>query len=443
MKKGVLLFLFLSILLVPFSASVPDADLDGVPDANDNCPNSDSTVVDQFGCTCEQKNCITDDNPCTDDCGIVRGLPSCGTFYNKNTCPGGYCVNGKCELLVSEKVTCKSNGAISLFVDCASDKGRCSGFGKCTVSVSGVKNEKIKWTNKCGALYTTVDGIDETINFICLPNPFPLPPNYNSVKEKVKCIFKGTEVTGDAESCYFENYGCRGIGSCIAEIEYEKWARIDWTSSCGGHFITVMDEEDEDAEFTCPVPEAEYVRESIVCSFKDAKKRESCESDKGGCASDYECKTDIKGKKDQVIDWYSTCSQDSISTTMDGEDESIQFECSDEITEEDPNSATSKLEELVKCIFNGSDKAEECYSYKGSCNGVGNCDISVEGDSGEQVEFTSSCDSNSILATIDGADEDITFDCTSLAIPEEETPQEKDSGIIEQIGNWIGSIFDI
>ncbi len=81
-------------------AAVPDADKDGVPDAEDNCPNSDSNVVDQFGCTCPQKNCPSDNNPCTDDCGIINGLPTCGAINNNNPCPGGYCSGGRCQTSV-------------------------------------------------------------------------------------------------------------------------------------------------------------------------------------------------------------------------------------------------------------------------------------------------------------------------------------------------------
>ncbi len=57
-KSGaVLLLLIIFVMLSAYVsyATVPDADGDGVPDADDKCSGSLTTVVDQFGCTCAQK----------------------------------------------------------------------------------------------------------------------------------------------------------------------------------------------------------------------------------------------------------------------------------------------------------------------------------------------------------------------------------------------------
>lgn len=89
------LLIFLLAALVSF-ALVPDSDHDGVPDDKDQCPNSQTTVVDQFGCGCEQRNCPSDNNPCTDDCGFVNGVSTCRFTNNNNQCFGGYCSNGVC-----------------------------------------------------------------------------------------------------------------------------------------------------------------------------------------------------------------------------------------------------------------------------------------------------------------------------------------------------------
>ena len=96
MKKGVVCLLLLLIFLKFTYAAVPDSDADGVPDSDDNCQNSQTDVVDQFGCSCEQKNCPSDNNECTDDCSVVNGLPACGFVNNNKPCAGGYCSNGVC-----------------------------------------------------------------------------------------------------------------------------------------------------------------------------------------------------------------------------------------------------------------------------------------------------------------------------------------------------------
>ena len=76
-------------------ASVPDEDSDGVPDDMDKCLNSLTDVVDQFGCSCAQKNCISDNNPCTDDCAAIGSLVACNAD-NNNPCSGGSCRGGRC-----------------------------------------------------------------------------------------------------------------------------------------------------------------------------------------------------------------------------------------------------------------------------------------------------------------------------------------------------------
>lgn len=96
MKKGVLIAFFLVVFASFSYAGEDDADFDGVPDYADQCPYSDTTVVGQFGCSCAQKNCPSDNNECTDDCSVIDGLASCTFTNNNRQCQGGYCANGRC-----------------------------------------------------------------------------------------------------------------------------------------------------------------------------------------------------------------------------------------------------------------------------------------------------------------------------------------------------------
>lgn len=122
MKKAAILFLLIFTLFITVSYAVLDADQDGVPDCDggnqnacDKCPSSQTTVVDQFGCNCEQKTssncassysgaqcCVSDNNPCTDDCGVVSGLAACNLINNNNQCPGGVCRFGVCTQAVQQ-----------------------------------------------------------------------------------------------------------------------------------------------------------------------------------------------------------------------------------------------------------------------------------------------------------------------------------------------------
>lgn len=105
--KNILLSIFaifiLGISMAIVHAGPDDDDEDGVPNVDedgnviDQCPNSGgTTIVDQFGCSCSQKNCPSDNNECTDDCLVIDGLPSCAFANNENQCQEGYCAEGVC-----------------------------------------------------------------------------------------------------------------------------------------------------------------------------------------------------------------------------------------------------------------------------------------------------------------------------------------------------------
>ncbi len=150
MKKGVdwyilrvLLLVSISLLLVNISYSgPPDADGDGVPDTDDLCPGSTTTVVDQFGCSCAQKTqttpttcasaypqatcCTVDTNECTSECRAGWGqLPRCVPSFNNilpcdaGTGPGtGLCLRGSCksfaDILPAIKSITISGGVVTI-----------------------------------------------------------------------------------------------------------------------------------------------------------------------------------------------------------------------------------------------------------------------------------------------------------------------------------------
>jgi len=83
----------------------------------------------------------------------------------------------------------------------------------------------------------------------------------NIVKEQVKCVFANSNET---QKCYTHDgkFGCSGIGTCIASVSGEKGIKLTWKSSCGGYAYTVIDGENEYAEFKC-VPELNVTEEII------------------------------------------------------------------------------------------------------------------------------------------------------------------------------------
>ncbi len=196
MKKGVFLHIFIFLLLINIVYSlVPDEDKDGVPDANDKCPNSETHVVDQFGCSCAQKNCPSDDSVCTDDCGSINGLASCGAFNNDNACPGGYCLEGQCiREEGSYSGNCRDKDRLPRFPN--GDQNRCSGTPILTsLSPASLKTGEILTLhgsdlgrtvlffdeNNIRSSYNWADGIEMSEDRTQVTVPIPpelLPGNY-------------------------------------------------------------------------------------------------------------------------------------------------------------------------------------------------------------------------------------------------------------------------
>src|SRR3989338_2232653 len=128
MKKAILFCLILTLLASFAYAAVDDDDEDGVSNENDICPNSQTNIVDQLGCSCAQKTesncnslypgalcCVPDNDPCTENCGIINGVSACnapiacplGNYNQPQQCTGcaygnacyplwtAKCVNGR------------------------------------------------------------------------------------------------------------------------------------------------------------------------------------------------------------------------------------------------------------------------------------------------------------------------------------------------------------
>ncbi len=189
MKKRVYLVFLMILLLASLSfAAVPDADKDGVPDSQDYCPGSLSTVVDQYGCTCAQKTninyceqgartsapicCHSDNNPCTDDCSANDiGKAACnlvkkegskcilGSDSDENpiygNCQAGNCypngprcgdgvINQKTEVCDGTNLdgkTCQllgyASGSLGCLENCIFDTSKCVKETKCEDSDGG------------------------------------------------------------------------------------------------------------------------------------------------------------------------------------------------------------------------------------------------------------------------------------------------------------------
>jgi len=81
------------------------------------------------------------------------------------------------------------------------------------------------------------------------------------VKEQVKCIFINSD---SAQKCYTDDgvFGCSGTGICVSNVSGDKGDKITWKSSCGGYAYTVLDGNNNHAEFKCS-PKTNVTEEEI------------------------------------------------------------------------------------------------------------------------------------------------------------------------------------
>ncbi len=82
-------------------------------------------------------------------------------------------------------------------------------------------------------------------------------------KEEVKCIFKNTKTE---QKCYRSEYNwmyCSGVGTCIVtNLEGYNGEKVTWKSSCGGYAYTILDGNNEYAEFDCSGTENNFCQSS-------------------------------------------------------------------------------------------------------------------------------------------------------------------------------------
>ena len=162
---------------------------------------------------------------------IVDGTDETVAF----TCAGIY--------QVTDKVTCLFTGSTSTQT-CSSVKGSCQGVLSCTVAVKGNLDGVLDWTSSCGGRRTTtMDGNDDQVSFSC---------GQATASETVTCRFKGSSAQHSCAASNLPGYpGCKGTGSCAVKVSGKAGQGIQWKGTCGGYAYTIIDGQDEDAEFTC------------------------------------------------------------------------------------------------------------------------------------------------------------------------------------------------
>lgn len=92
---------------------------------------------------------------------------------------------------------------------------------------------------------------------------------------------------------------------------------------------------------------------------------------------------------------------------------------SEEFTINPATTTSPIIAEKVKCVFNGSNNMEKCYTATSTsssswftCSGISSCTVDVQGIQGTRLTWKNSCDSSSLFITnIDGNNKYLNFQC--------------------------------
>jgi hypothetical protein len=97
--------------------------------------------------------------------GLVTGACGAGSVDAENAANLESLSSGKVKK-AKETVTCLFNSGDR--EECYSEFGSCVGIDSCEIKVKGAAGTEITWKSSCGDYrYTTLDGIDEQIDWVC------------------------------------------------------------------------------------------------------------------------------------------------------------------------------------------------------------------------------------------------------------------------------------
>jgi len=211
------------------------------------CSDSDSDDLYTQGKTCSRTICETDS--CVDNTlveyGCVDNRVGVVFTYGCEKCENGACVteitptlgcvqkeNSCCKGDICAGMTCQQ-GYTSLFKGCDSN---CAAIGICKST--------------------------------------------ETASEQVKCVFKNSKTL---QKCYLSEYNdkfyCSGNETCVIDVKGAKGDKMTWKSTCGGYVYTVLDGNNEYAEFDCS--EKTDSCQSTLC--EDGSKTGCYKDEKGYC----------------------------------------------------------------------------------------------------------------------------------------------------------------
>src|SRR3989338_234728 len=306
--------------------------------------------------------------------------------------------------------------------ECYTGDGKfsCSGTESCTVQVEGENGKTLDWKSSCGGYaYSVIDGVDDSIEFKCeipVTTPTPVPEcsgnkqcwdNYKScyytcsdgkcaslqtvlplpdypdcestiVKEQVKCVFANS---ASLQKCYTGDgkFGCSGTGTCIADVFGDQGTKLDWKSTCGGYAYTVIDGNNEYAEFNCGQTTTQTPTAIVVPTTTTMQTQPTTQECKDSDGLNYFSKgyVESNGMKNfdtcrvinSNVDYYDTseCSGENCyvlesSCSEEKTARAAVWKCHDSCKD---GACIGAVKEQVRCIFTDPEIIQRCYADMG------------------------------------------------------------------------------
>lgn len=212
----------------------------------------------------------------------------------------------------------------------------------------------------------------------------------------------------------------------------------------------------------------EIIKEQVKCVFLNTNSEQKCYTSDGrfACSGIGSCLADVYGTTGARLEWKNSCSGYPVYTVLDGNSESVEVKCTQELTVTPAQPTTTMIttaaptvtteqapadvvKEQVKCLFLGSSSEQKCYTIDGrfACSGAEKCIVDVYGQHGQQLQWKSSCGGEA-YTKIDGLEESAGFKCEAattttrpVAVPEPITTPQATPNIPENIYEEIICIF--
>ena len=245
--------------------------------------------------------------------------------------------------------------------------------------------------------------------------------------EQVKCVFENSD---EIQKCYTGDgkFGCSGTGTCVVDVKGEKGTKQTWKSSCKGDAYTIIDGDNDYAEFKC-ISELKVTEEIIGGKGFRYAYWQCYDQEEEKQGSESSCKLSETWKKyatefcqEKCDEDNSKCGVNSFSITEEcyldfGEKE---FAFISPIEEEEKKKEEKIIEEILICK-DSCPSDGKCYPF-GYRKSEKFC--SDAGSFVEQLKGDAICENN--------------FECSSNLCVDNQCVSQ---GLFKKIMNWFSKLF--